>query len=120
MQAPLTIGQHAVAAGGFSDIWKATNENGDLFAIKVFRLYESNVVQVKKVGRFAFLPLEDFSPGFGIPEILQRGCPIQVDETPERLADRGRRSGSVPVLYGIQVDGEREHAGVSKPVSSPH
>jgi hypothetical protein len=56
VKATLAMSEHAVASGGFSDIWKATNENGEVFAIKVFRLYESNVVQVKKATQFTLSP----------------------------------------------------------------
>lgn len=48
----LTTSQHATASGGFSDVWKATDEDGEVFSIKVFRMYESNAAQVKKVGEF--------------------------------------------------------------------
>ncbi|KAF9645222.1 kinase-like protein, partial [Thelephora ganbajun] len=44
----LTTSQLAVASGGFFDVWKATNENGEVFAIKAFRMYQTNAVQVKK------------------------------------------------------------------------
>ena len=55
IKSTLTIGQHAIASGGFSDTWIATNESGGAFAIKVFRIYESNAVQVKKVRQLAIL-----------------------------------------------------------------
>jgi hypothetical protein len=45
----LRTGQHAVASGGFSDVWKAENEDGEAFAVKVLRMYRDNAVQVKKV-----------------------------------------------------------------------
>ena len=50
IKATLTTSQHAIASGGFSDIWKATNENGEVFAVKVLRMYQNNALQVKKVG----------------------------------------------------------------------
>lgn len=46
----LKKGQHAVASGGYSDIWKAANKTGEYFAVKVLRMYEDSAVQVKKVG----------------------------------------------------------------------
>ena len=55
---------------------------------------------------------------FEIPEILQRGNHIQVDVPPERLANRGRRPGSIRMLYGVEVDGEREPARVPESVPS--
>jgi len=48
----LTRGQHAVASGGYSDVWKAVNKNGDEFAVKVLRMYEDSAAQVKQVWRF--------------------------------------------------------------------
>lgn len=45
----LKTGEHALASGGFSDIWKATNKEGKEFAIKVLRMYQNSAVQVKKV-----------------------------------------------------------------------
>lgn len=53
----LTNGQHPIASGGFSDIWKATNEQGEVFAVKVLRMYEGNAGQVTKVGRRVCVPL---------------------------------------------------------------
>ncbi|KAF9789530.1 kinase-like domain-containing protein [Thelephora terrestris] len=44
----LTTSQYAIASGRFSDIWKATNANGEVFALKVLRMYEGSAVQVKK------------------------------------------------------------------------
>lgn len=49
VKSTLTTGEHAIASGGFSDIWKATNEQGEEFAVKVLRVYQNNAVQVKKV-----------------------------------------------------------------------
>jgi len=46
----LTTSQHAVASGGYSDIWKAVNKTGEYFAVKVLRMYEDSAAQVKKVG----------------------------------------------------------------------
>ena len=34
----LMTGEHAIASGGFSDTWKASNEKGEVFAIKVLRM----------------------------------------------------------------------------------
>jgi len=45
----LTPGPRPVVPGGFSDVWKAENENGEVFAIKVLRVYQDSVVLVKKV-----------------------------------------------------------------------
>jgi hypothetical protein len=45
----LTTGEHPVASGGFSDVWKAENENGEVFAVKVLRMYQDNAAVVKKV-----------------------------------------------------------------------
>lgn len=49
IRSTLTTGEHALASGGFSDIWKATNRAGGTFAIKVLRMYQNNATQVKKV-----------------------------------------------------------------------
>ena len=49
IKSTLTTGEHALASGGFSDIWKATNRAGGTFAIKVLRMYQNNATQVKKV-----------------------------------------------------------------------
>jgi len=46
----LTTGQHAVASGGYSDVWRAVNKTGEYFAVKVLRMYEDSAAQVKKVG----------------------------------------------------------------------
>lgn len=46
----LRTGRHAVASGGYSDVWRAENENREVFAIKVLRMYENSAEQVKKVG----------------------------------------------------------------------
>ena len=46
-------GEHAIASGGFSDTWKASNEKGEVFAVKVLRLYQNNAAQVKKVEQCA-------------------------------------------------------------------
>ena len=50
VKSTLTTSQHAIASGGFSDIWKATNEKDEVFAVKVLRMYQDNAAQVKKVG----------------------------------------------------------------------
>ena len=50
IKSKLKIGKHALASGGFSDIWKSTNEGGEEFAVKVLRMYEITAVKVKKVG----------------------------------------------------------------------
>jgi len=47
----LTTSQHAIASGGFSDVWKAADQTGDHFAVKVLRVYVDSAAQVKKVGR---------------------------------------------------------------------
>ena len=53
----LTKGQHAVASGGYSDVWRAVNnKTGEYFAVKVLRMYEDSAAQVKKVGRPVRLP----------------------------------------------------------------
>jgi hypothetical protein len=49
IKSTLTTSEHAIASGGFSDIWKATDEKGEEFAIKVLRVYQNNAAQVKKV-----------------------------------------------------------------------
>ena len=49
IKSTLTMSEHANASGGFSDIWKATNENGEVFAVKALRMYQNNALQVKKV-----------------------------------------------------------------------
>ena len=49
IKSTLTKSEHAIASGGFSDIWKATNENGEVFGVKVLRMYQNNALQVKKV-----------------------------------------------------------------------
>ena len=54
VKSTLTKSQHAVASGGFSDVWKAVDENGEVFAVKVLRMYEDSAVQVKKVGQFVW------------------------------------------------------------------
>ena len=56
VKSTLTKGQHAVASGGYSDVWKAVDENGGVFAIKVLRMYEDSAVQVKEVGQFVRFP----------------------------------------------------------------
>jgi len=48
----LTVGEHAVASGGFSDVWKTNGENGEMFAVKVLRVYQNNAERVKKVGQY--------------------------------------------------------------------
>jgi len=45
----LTPGPRAVVPGGFSDVWKAENENREVFAIKVLRMYQDNAELVKRV-----------------------------------------------------------------------
>ena len=53
----LASGEHALASGGFSDVWKATNEDGEVFAVKVLRMYQNNAAQVKKVWTLCLAPL---------------------------------------------------------------
>lgn len=49
IRSKLTVGEHPVAFGGFSDIWKAKSEDGDSFAVKVLRVYQNSAERVKKV-----------------------------------------------------------------------
>ena len=49
----LTKGHHAVASGGFADVWKAEGEDGEVYAIKVLRLYEDSAAKVNKVEQSA-------------------------------------------------------------------
>ena len=56
IKSTLTTSQHAIASGGFSDIWKAKNEKGEEFAIKVLRIYQNNATQVTKVRQRARFP----------------------------------------------------------------
>jgi len=44
-----TIDPHPIARGGFSDIWRAVNENGEKITVKALRLYETSTAPVKKV-----------------------------------------------------------------------
>lgn len=118
------MGEHPVAFGGFSDIWKAEDANGEVFAIKMLRVYRNNVERVKKVGRCArFLTycqkISDWQPT-EILEILQRSYHIEADEPPKRPADRGCGPRSIPMLHGVQVDGERECVRVLESVSRAH
>ena len=91
VESALTTSEHAVKSGGFSDIWRGEDANGDVFAIKVLRMYEDNAPELKKVGEQASFPFPHrrllTGCSFGIPEILQRGYHIQANEPPERLAD---------------------------------
>ena len=52
----LAAGEHALASGGFSDVWKATNDEGEMFAVKVLRMYQNNAAQVKKVWTWCLAP----------------------------------------------------------------
>jgi len=63
VKSTLTTSKHALASGGFSDIWKATNEKGEVFAVKVLRMYQNNAVQVTKVGGRASSPPFTLSDG---------------------------------------------------------
>jgi len=56
IKSTLTKGPRAVAPGGFSDVWKAENENGEVFAIKAFRVYEKGFEQVQKVRKTGPVP----------------------------------------------------------------
>ena len=56
VKSTLTTSQHAIASGGFSDIWKATDEKNEVFAIKVLRMYENNASQVTKVRQYSRSP----------------------------------------------------------------
>ena len=49
VESSLTVGEHAIKSGGFSDVWKADGGNGGVFAIKVLRMYQNNAERVKKV-----------------------------------------------------------------------
>lgn len=49
----LTVGDHPVTFGGFSDIWKAAGTNGEVWAIKMLRVYQNDIERMKKVGRCA-------------------------------------------------------------------
>jgi len=53
VKSALKNGPRAVAPGGFSDVWKAENENGEVFAVKVFRVYEKGLELVQKVRKTA-------------------------------------------------------------------
>ena len=57
IKSTLMTSQHAIASGGFSDIWKAANEKNEVFATKVLRTYENNASQVTKVRQYARFPL---------------------------------------------------------------
>lgn len=46
----LVTGQYAVTFGGYFDVWRAMNETGEHFAVKVLRTYEDSAAQLKKVG----------------------------------------------------------------------
>ncbi|KAF9789522.1 kinase-like domain-containing protein [Thelephora terrestris] len=67
----LTAGEHAVASGGFSDIWKATDEDGEVFAVKVLRMYQNNAAQKycreviisKRMNHPNILQIEGVAPG---------------------------------------------------------
>ena len=56
----------------------------------------------------------------GLSEVLQNSHCIQADESSERLGDRGSCPGSIHVLYGVEMDGQREHVGVPEPGSRAH
>jgi len=107
----LTVGEHAVASGGFSDVWKADDGIGGVFAVKVLRMYQNNAERVKKVGQHPRSPTNyqriSDQPS-EIPEILHRSDYIQAGKPPKCLADRGSGPGFVPVLHGVEVDAERD------------
>lgn len=56
VKSDLTKSQRPAAPGGFSDVWKAEGENGEVFAIKALRMYEKNVALVRKVRRASPTP----------------------------------------------------------------
>lgn len=41
--------EYPVGSGGYSDVWRAANEKGEAFSIKVLRTCRNNVVQVIEV-----------------------------------------------------------------------
>lgn len=69
MSQGLTLGtadtmKRPFASGGFADVWKARNDNGQIFAVKTFRVYEEDIpTLVRKVLRvchsvYQYLSLE--------------------------------------------------------------
>jgi len=46
----LTMGQHTVARSGYSNLWRAMNKSGEHFAVRVLRIHQRGVTQVKQVG----------------------------------------------------------------------
>jgi len=59
------------ASGGFADVWKARNDNGEIFAIKHLRTYEvDDLRHVKKVLRICHSVIQYFS----LESLPQRYC----------------------------------------------
>lgn len=80
VKSTLKKSENPIATGGFFDIWKATNEGKEEFAVKAFRVYQSVSMQVKKVRqngiRILGPPSKQYIPWiapFKTTEILRTG-----------------------------------------------
>jgi hypothetical protein len=80
----ITIGQmkRPFASGGFSDVWKARNDDSQIFAIKHLRTYETDdLTDAKKVPCVCNSVSRSFSQDIRSSEFLQRCYHLQGSET---------------------------------------
>jgi hypothetical protein len=107
------------ASGGFSDVWKLTDEehHDRVFAVKSFRVYEQDPVdKINKVWSFSIHNLAKGQPVVFYQEILQGGYSSQAGESPKHPVDRRRGTQAVRVLHGVSVDAEWKYIGICEKV----
>ena len=97
-----TSNSRPFTSGGHTDVWKSTDEKGQVFALRVLRTYETDIVEelYKVRGGATFIPLFGVDQSADL-EIPQRGDNRQTRETPQRPVDRWRGTGVVRVLHRV-------------------
>jgi hypothetical protein len=101
------VGSEARTSGGFADIWLGKFK-GRTVALKVLRVYGTdNIKTVKKVRKgdvdVPAIPL------LVIAALLQRSCSLETAVAPEHHPFYGCIYNTLPVVYGVRMDGKGQH-----------